>query len=201
MVNPWTLPESVLVNGREYPIRTDFRVVLDLLTALSDPEMQGEDDEETAMIRASLISEIMFPEYKDIPASDFEAALNAVIEFIDIGMSDDENNDKKSPRLMDWEQDAPLIIPAVNRVMGRDVRSESKLHWWTFLSLYMEIGECSFSHILSIRQKRAKGKKLEKWEQEYLNENKNIVLLRQKLTDEERAEREVERKALDDLFG
>lgn len=199
MVSAWSLPESVIANGREYPIRTDYRVVLDLLTALSDPEMVGVDDDETAIIRASLMLEIMFPTYQDIPSEDVEAALNAVIEFIDMGM--EPESDKKAPRLMDWEQDAQLIIPAVNKVMGKEIRAEKYLHWWTFLSSYMEIGECSFSHILSIRQKRAKGKKLEKWEQEYLNENKNIVLLRQKLTDEERAEREVERKALDDLFG
>ena len=46
------------------------------------------------------------------------------------------------------------------------------LHWWTFLGAYMEIGESLFSQILSVRMKKAKGKKLEDWEREFYKENK-----------------------------
>lgn len=195
MLSPWDLPESVFVNGHEYAIRTDYRVVLDLLTALSDPDMQGETEAETALIRAELTQKIMFVD--EILEADLEGCLQAIVEFVDMDLTEDEN--KKAPRLMDWEQDANLIIPAVNKVLGREIRAE-RMHWWTFLSAYMEIGECSFSHILSIRQKRAKGKKLEKWEQEYVAENKNVVLLREKMTDEDKIRQAEERKALESLF-
>ena len=102
---------------------------------------------------------------------------------------------------MDWEQDATLIIPAVNRVVGREIRADKYMHWWTFLSSYMEIGECTFTHILSIRQKRATGKKLEKWEQDYIRDNKDVVLLKNKLTEQEKREREEDEKALKELLG
>lgn len=196
MYNPWTLPTSVVANGHEYKIRTDYRVVIELLTALSDPDMQGDSEAETEMIRAELVTGILFED--EIQRGDLEAALNAASAFIDMGI---EEGNKNPIRLMDWEQDAQLIIPAVNKVIGREIRAERYMHWWTFLASYMEIGECSYSHILAIRQKRAKGKKLEKWEQEYINENKNVVLLKPKLTEEQKAEREEEKKAIDDLFG
>lgn len=199
MANLWELPTTVWGNGHEYRIRTDYRVVLDLLTALSDKEMHGDTDEETKIIHAELIRQIMFEDCDNILSDDLEEALQAVSDFIDMGL--EKGDDKKHPRLMDWEQDATLIIPAVNRVVGREIRADKYMHWWTFLAAYLEIGECTFSSILNIRQKRAKGKKLEKWEQEYIRENKNLVLLRDKLTEEEKAEREEEAKALSDLFG
>ena len=197
-MNLWELPTSVFANGHEYPIRTDYRAVLDLLTALSDRDMQGDDERETNYIRCELIRQIMFENPDELLPEDAEEAFKAVSKFIDMGI---EPSDKKSPKVMDWEQDATLIIPAVNRVVGHEVRADKYMHWWTFLSAYMEIGECTFSHILSIRQKKATGKKIEKWEQEYIRNNKNIVLLKDKLTDEEKKEREEEAKFLTELLG
>lgn len=197
-MNLWELSKSVWANGHEYSIRTDFRAVLDLLTALSDKDMQGQNERETSYIQCELIRRIMFENPDELLPEDMQEAFNGVVRFIDMEI---EHSDKKSPRVMDWEQDATLIIPAVNRVIGHEVRADKYMHWWTFLSAYMEIGECSFSHILSIRQKIATGKKLEKWERDFLNENKDLVLLKDKLTEEERKQREAEEQALKDLLG
>lgn len=197
-MNLWELPTSVIANGHEYPIRTDYRAVLDLLAALSDKDMQGETERETNYIQCELIRRIMLENPDELLPEDAQEVFNAISEFIDMGA---EQSDKKSPRLMDWEQDATLIIPAVNRVVGHEVRADKYMHWWTFLSAYMEIGECTFSHILSIRQKKATGKKLEKWEQEYIRNNKEIVLLKDKLSEEEKREREEEAKFLNELLG
>lgn len=198
MANLWELPTSINVNNHEYAIRTDYRAVLDVLTALSDKEMQGDSQAETNYIYAMLMIEIMVIDCDSVPIEEYQEVIEKLSDFIDMGI---EPDDKKSPRIMDWEQDATLIIPAVNRVVGKEIRAEQYMHWWTFLSAYMEIGDCSFSNILEIRKKKAHGKKLEKWEQEYIRENKNIVLLREKLTDEEKAERKKEEEALNDLFG
>ena len=197
-MNLWELPTSVWANGREYAIRTDYRAVLDLLAALSDKDMQGDTERETNYIQCELIRRIMLENPDELLPEDAQEVFNAISEFIDMGT---EQSDKKSPRVMDWEQDATLIIPAVNRVVGHEVRADKYMHWWTFLSAYMEIGECTFSHILSIRQKKATGKKLEKWEQEYIRNNKEIVLLKDKLSEEEKKEREEEAKFLNELLG
>ena len=65
---------------------------------------------------------------------------------------------------MDGEQDFPFIVGPVNRVLGKEIRSLKYLHWWSFLSAYTEIGDCTFQKIVSIRSKRAKGMRLEKGE-------------------------------------
>lgn len=197
MVNHWELPTSISVNNTEYAIRTDYRAVMDLLTAFSDKEMLGESEEETNIIRALLVLNILFID--EVKPEDQNEAIKKAIEFIDMGI--ESSRDVKKPTLMDWDQDAPLIIPAINKVLGREIRADKYMHWWTFLSAYMEIGECSFTHIINIRDKKAKGKKLEKWELEYIQEHKEIVLLKEKLTEKEQLEREAEKNAVNELLG
>lgn len=120
-----------------------------------------------------------------------EAAQQA-IAFIDMGTK--EKNGPK-PRLMDWEQDAPIIIPSVNRVLGKEIRALPYLHWWTFMGAYMEIGESLFSQVVSLRKKRTQKKKLEKWEREFYRENKELCDLKKKYTKAE-AEEQKRLKAL-----
>ena len=87
---------------------------------------------------------------------------------------------------MNWEQDAGLIIPAVNKVIGKEVRAIQYMHWWTFAGAYMEIGESLFSQVLSIRQKKQKHQKLEKWEQEFYQKNRSMIDLKKRYSKEEK---------------
>ena len=176
MSSAWEFPTSINVGGVDYEIRTDYRMVLDLFAALSDPDLTDVDEQMTAYMQSRVIMEIMFPNFGNIPTEHWHEALQKVSEFIDMGISDD----RKKPKTMDWEQDAPIIIPAINKVLNREIRAESYMHWWTFLGAYMEIGESLFSNVVHIRQKKAKGKKLEKHEQEFYNENKSLIDFKQK---------------------
>lgn len=185
MGSAWEFPTSLNIGGIDYEIRTDYRAVLDLLTALNDPELTDENEQYTAYMQSRVMLEIMFPEYESIPPEHIQEALNKVVEFIDMGISDD----RKKPKTMDWEQDAPVLIPAINKVLNCEIRAQKYIHWWTFLGAYMEIGESLFSNIVHIRQKQAKGKKLEKWEQEFYRENKKLIdfQTKEKRSEEEKA--------------
>jgi hypothetical protein len=102
------------------------------------------------------------------------------------GGEEEEQTQDNKPQLMDWEHDFPLIVPAINRVLGYEVRDDDRfIHWYTFLGGYQEIGECTFATIVSIRGKRAKGQKLEKWELDFLREHRKMIDLPQKITSEE----------------
>lgn len=173
------LPKSLTVNGIDYSIRTDFRDVLKIICAFNDPELEPEEKVYVCLF-------ILYEDFDSLSQPDYEEAFNAALNFIDYGMKDD----KKSPRVMDWEQDENLMFPAVNKVAGFETRSAEYIHWWTFMGYYMEISEGVFSTILSIRMKKSKHKKLEKWEQEYWNSNKSICVLKPKLTAEEQAARD-----------
>lgn len=174
----WDLPIAVEINGKQHPIRNkcDYRVVLDAICALNDTELTDEEKVKCAL----------FIFYEDISAiDDFEKAVKEMFIIINGGDEQEENEEAK-PKLMDWEHDFPQLAPPISRVLGYDVRTPDRYcHFWTFLGAYMEIGECTFSTIVSIRSKRAKGKKLDKWEEEYLREHRKMVELPQKLTQEE----------------
>lgn len=89
---------------------------------------------------------------------------------------------------MDWEQDEPILFPAINKVAGIETRATQYIHWWTFSGYFMEIEDGTFSTVLGIRQKKAKGKKLEKWEQEFYRNNRRLCDIRKRYTEEEQAE-------------
>lgn len=191
MASAWEFPTSLNIGGVEYEIRTDYRAVLDLLTALNDPELTDEDENLTAYMQSQVILQIMFPDCDSIPPEHIQEALDKIVEFIDMGISDD----RKKPKTMDWEQDAPILVPAINKVLNCEIRAQKYIHWWTFLGAYMEIGESLFSNVIHIRQKKASGKKLEKWEEAFYKENKSLIDFKKV---EKRSEEE--KKALDDLF-
>lgn len=164
-MSAYELPTSLNIRGVDYAIRSDFRAILDVLIALNDNEL---DDKEKSLIMLAII----YKDWQSIPKNCLEDALKEAVKFIDCNYKDDG---KAHPKTVDWEQDANLIIPAINKVAHTEIRGLSYLHWWTFLSYYMEIGESLFANVIHIRQKKAKGQKLEKWEQEFYKENKSLI--------------------------
>ena len=176
------LPKSVEISGEEIPIRYDFRSILDILCAVNDPELTEEDKTVVAL-------SIFYPDIDRI--EDLEEAVKQLLLFINGGEEDvSRSND---PQLVDWEKDAPRIIPAVNKVLGYETRAveydlennAGGVHWYTFLGAYMEIGDCLFAQVVRIRDKIRRNKKLEKDEREWYRKNRNLVDIKKKLTDEE----------------
>ena len=174
----WSLPISVEIDGAEYAIRNkcDYRVVLDVISALNDEELEMEYRVECAL----------FIFYEDLTGlKDIQTAIVEMMKIINLGKEETAEEEAK-PKLMDWKHDFQQIAPPISRVLGYSVRdAKNYTHWYDFIGAYMEIGDCTFANIISIRNKRMKGKKLEDWEQEFYRENKKIIDLPHKLTDEE----------------
>ena len=173
----YDLPKSLRIGGVEREIRSDYRAVLDICCALSDSELN-------AIEKALAALDIFYPDFDAMDSSDWGEALEKCLQFIDHGTS----HQKKSTKLVDWEQDFPYIIGSINRTAGYEVRAVEYMHWWTFLSLYQEMSsDCTFAQILHIRDKLAHGKKLEKEEREWYNRNRSIIDLRSKYTAQDEA--------------
>lgn len=170
------LPTAVDINGREYTIRSDYRDILNIIEAFSDAELTGEDKAEVAL-------DIFYPSFREMPQSDYEEALRQCVIFINGGK--ETKTQKPGPKLMDWQQDFPLIVAPVNRILGTEVRAEEYVHWFTWLSAYAEIGDCTFAQVVAIRSKKAKGKKLDKAEQEFYRNNRDLVDFERKYTAED----------------
>lgn len=165
-MNPWSLLQSAVIGGKEYSINTDFRDILEIIGYLND-------ESKTIYLRWKIALSLFYNE--EIPESDEEAAAQFLSDFIAYGKKDE----KSGPKLIDWEQDALLIVTDINKVAGKEVRAEKFLHWWTFMSYFNGIGEGMLSTVVGIRSKKAKGKKLDKSEQEYYREHKSDVDFRQ----------------------
>ena len=174
----YSLPYHVEIDGERYAIRDncDFRMVLDVINALNDVDLTEQERMQCALF-------IFYgDEIQNI--ANVEEAVRQMMIVLNIG--EEEHEESKKPSLMDWHHDFPILAPPISRTLGYDVRTPDKFtHWWTFVGAYMEIGECTFSNVVSIRTKRMKGKKLEEWEKEFYRDNKKMVDLPQKLTKEE----------------
>lgn len=171
----YDLPTSVEIAGEQFKIRSDYRCILDIICALNDPELTKQDK--------IYISLAIF--YEEMPpVESMETAIKECFKFID-GGSESEKSGAKKPKVMDWEQDFQYICAAINQKINSEIRSISYLHWWTFLGYYMDIGDCTFSQIVSIRRKRLKGKKLEKYEEEFYRENADMINLKNRYTPDE----------------
>lgn len=178
-----SLPKSLDICGTEYAIRYDFRVILEICAAMEDPELDKQDKAIVAMV-------IFYPDFEDMPPEHYQEAIKQCFWFIN-GGGDDQG--QKGPKLVSWEQDIKYIVAPVNRVLGQEIRAiqydaeknTGGLHWWTFLSAYMEIGDCTFAQIVRIRNLRAKGKKLDKADQEWYKQNRHLVDIKQTYTEAE----------------
>lgn len=179
----WDLPIQVQIGDKTFDIRNkcDYRVVLDVMSALNDDDLRPEQKIEVAL----RIFYQDFFELEDIARIDFQNAVSEMMTIINCGDNAEEPIQKNKPRLMDWEQDFKWIAPPVSRILGYDVRSPQFTHWYTFIGAYMEIGDCTFNTIVTIRSKRAKGERLEKWELNYFREHRQDIELKRKITTEE----------------
>lgn len=172
----YELPTSLSIRGVEYAIRTDFRAILDVLMAMNDPDLDNE-------AKGIVLLTIMYPDIEQIPHEDLTEAYTKACEFIDCGQKDDGKN---HPKTIDWEQDSGIIVPAVNSVAHVDIRTLPYLHWWSFFGYFMEIRESLLSTVVNIRQKKAKHKKLDKWEEEFYRDNKALVDFTHKESEEDK---------------
>lgn len=181
----WDLPTSADIGGVSYSINADFRDILDIFRYLNDP-----DRPEYLRWR---IAVALFYE-GDIPQEHLQEAMDYLADFISCG----EMDGKPGPKLLDWDQDAQIIVADVNKVAATEIRSLPFLHWWTFVAYFNAIGEGQLSTVVSIRDKLRRGKPLEKWEKDYYRKNKERVDLKQKYSADELAEQERLKKLLGD---
>lgn len=163
-MSAWNLPTSVTICGQRFAVRSDFRAVLDAICALNDKSLSEQEQYESFI-------KIMYPKWKTLP--DMLAALQEALVFVNLGKKIPEHQPPK-PQLVNWETDVELIAPAIDKSLGYSCRRCEYLHWWEFIGAYYNIGDGVFAQVISIRSKRAKGKPLEKYEQEFIRENPDL---------------------------
>lgn len=169
------LPKSVEIAENIYDIRYDFRDCLNILIAFTDNDLE---DYEKMYVALTIF-------YIDkIPEEHINEAYEKMIWFLNLGDKLSDTNINKA-KLYDWEQDEQVIFAAVNKVAGYETREKEKLHFWTFINYFYEVGDSTFAYITRIRDKLNHSEKLDDIEKKYYKENKDMIVLAAKYSKKE----------------
>lgn len=174
----WDLPITIEIGDIEYDIREkcDYRVVLDAIDALNDDDL-----DERSRLQCALF--IFYEDLSGCP--EIEIAVEEMMRVINCGETIDKNESEK-PKLMDWNHDFKNIAPPISKVLGYSVRdAKNYTHWYDFIGAYGEIGDCYWSQVINIRQKRLKGKPLDENDRVFYREHKKDIDLPLQLSNSE----------------
>lgn len=123
------LPESVFIDNVEFEINTDFRICILFELLMQDDEVPDSD-------KLDLAIDLFFEEVPE----DLEAAIEFILWFYKCGVTDNQENGKKStgnkkPAIYSFEHDSDYIYAAFLDQYGIDLNSDL-LHWWQFRALF-----------------------------------------------------------------
>ena len=139
------LPQKIGVDGKEYPIRWDFRVGILYELLMLDEDVQGAE-------KPLLALRLFYPE---IPGN-WQKALEGIQWFYRSGVEEKivkrKRNRKKQERIYSFQYDAGYIYSAFLEQYGLDLTEVGQLHWWKFRALFQGLREDSaFSKIMGYR--------------------------------------------------
>lgn len=180
------LPVTVQIDGREYPINSDFRDCLRIILAFEAAELTPQE-------KQIILLSIMYPKLPhDVPQ-----ALEQANIFLNGGKVSEEETD--APRVYSFSKDAIYIFAAFRQTHGIDIEKET-MHWWKFLALFMDLGsETTFCQLVSLR-KRIKTGKATKEERDTAREMGDLIDIPDvdtRTLDEKEAEQDFLRKLED----
>lgn len=129
------LPVSFLIGGREYPISSDFRTMLEMEEIFSAESLtDGEKAEQALLLFYGMIPEPI------------EEAVDRLCFFWKCGREEKRGRrgsageDGNPPPIYSFIHDAGLIYGAFLTQYGMDL-SRKCLHWWQFMALFESLEE------------------------------------------------------------
>ena len=126
-----------------YLIRTDFRIGMQICQCLADEDLSDYEK----------ISNALYLLYgKGVP--DVEVAMRGLSWFLNRGEIKDKSEDNEGEEeSFDFEVDSELIMSGFLKVYHIDLERES-MHWFKFLSMIGDLGECALTNVINIRNKK-----------------------------------------------
>ena len=139
------LPETLKINGKEYPIITDFREWIrfsDMLKSDLQPQYKLE-----------FLAEMFLEDAPDLYTEEgVEEVMDSITSFLSLEAlelpnqySDEfaevEHKDATEKKAIYYEQDAPYIISAFRREYQVNLLSVPYMHWWEFRMLLDGLSE------------------------------------------------------------
>jgi len=141
------LPQSVVVDGREYPIRWTFQHVVKVELALHAPEL----DENERWLAALLLF------YDGEVPDDLQQAVAQMCAFLinnkpkNKAQKSAAKRQKEAPALFSFEHDDDYIFAAFMQHYGINLARVNDMHWFEFRALLHAMDDCPFTQIKSWR--------------------------------------------------
>lgn len=133
-------PTKVDINGKIYPINTDYRVALKCLEIADDEEISDEER----------ILAILYLLFGFIPEDNQELFIEKAKNFLQCNEPTKKHQDRGKD--MDFQQDMKYIIPSFISDYNIDLTKDESLHFWLFIDLISGLTEeCVLNRIRNIR--------------------------------------------------
>ena len=125
------LPSEVNLSGVRVPVRTNFRVWMQIEQLFGDPEMSSKE-------RVLGALELCYVDPSML--TDLQDAMSGLLWFYRCGQPRDKRLERRAnavgvKRIYDYDQDAELFYAAFMEQYGIDLTS-CELHWWQFKALF-----------------------------------------------------------------
>lgn len=139
-----SLPDTLTISGRAYPLNTDFRVWIQYeLLLTSDSELNDDEIFEK-------ILRLVFPEQRPPEGSEAETA-EQIMWFYRCGKTDKKQSDNSGEDIFSYEYDDGYIVAAYKQQYGIQL-NQKKMHWWEFHAYMLALSEdTEFVRIMGIR--------------------------------------------------
>lgn len=124
------LPESVMVDGEEYEIRTDFRTSMLFELLMQDNDVEPKEKTKKAL-------KLYYP----VIPGNINEAVEAILWFYRCGKEDNPqrqkmNAKKGKTRVYSFEYDDDYIYAAFMTQYGIDLQDVEYMHWWKFRAMF-----------------------------------------------------------------
>lgn len=161
------LPQKIKIKNTIYNINFDYKTIINILLAFEDTELTR--SEQTYIMLKNLYIE-------EIPKEDTQEAIEKAIKFIDGGKIEEVDNlNQKEKRIYSFKKDGNYIFSGISQTHNIDLLEKNNLHWWVFLSFFMDMSpNCTFGELVYYR-KRKNENKLTKEEKEHYKKIKKLV--------------------------
>ncbi|QQO10217.1 Gp15 family bacteriophage protein [Breznakiella homolactica] len=137
------LPDSVIVAGRAYKIRTNFRwwLVFERMAA-----------------KSCTAGDFDFL-YEEVPPADREEGFAELISFYQNKNELPRVSGSSSEKIYDIDTDSELIYAAFMQIYHFDL-FRTELHWHQFKALFLALPECKFTDVIGYRTYTGKDRQL-----------------------------------------
>jgi hypothetical protein len=144
------LPKAIRIGDKVYPVNSDFRDCLRIILAFEDNNLTGVEKQIVMLTNL----------YSEMPDNDhIEEALQKGIKFLNGGEETNNEDEGSGLRLYSIDNDAKYIFAAFQQTHGIDLQNTQYLHWWHFLTLFMDLGsETVFCNLVGLRKRVKTGK-------------------------------------------